>query len=237
MARRRPKKIPEKPFAQALPHIDEMECKVAAATLEVDFTSDNFLRWMFADHVVDQCRQAFPYVRELDQSQHLNHTMVLPITPTSVSCTFQVACKRLGILVPNVKHAHNYEPRFEPVQRGLVALYGVHRQFETVRQVVRWLNEYATAGAARHYCPWLTGLLPPEHPFNQATGSIYREPNAVMNKIMPLMRECRSIVASAMLLGEREPVQDTIAVSFRGIRENYDPSDSSEYTSQLLHLI
>lgn len=102
----------------------------------------------------------------------------------------------------------------------LASLYETHLQFEKVRKVTRWLNEHATVGAARHYCPWLAGVLPADHAFNEANGQIFREPVVSMAEIVPVMRECGVIMASALLAGEPEKdVRNNFMVHFSGIRE------------------
>lgn len=236
---KRAKKVPALLCDGCFPNVDTLEHNAIAAQMAPEFTMDQFYRWVLKDEVVDKLRAAFPYVRGADQSSYAVHEMVLPgiMTGASLSCQFSARANKEGILVPDTTHWVNDPARYEPFRAVLVQAYTEHRKFETVRQVLRWLNQYATAGAAKHYCPWITGIMPGDSPFHTASGTLYREPSASMAQIMPLMRECGAIMASALLLGDRPPLGGSLSVSFRGIRTGYGPESGDNYISQAFALL
>lgn len=231
--RRRPRGAPPaKPFDQAFEGIDTLERTVAARSIETHFTLEQVARWMLPDETVDKLQAAFPYTRDGDRTAHWYEEMTLPIEFPAVRCHLTIHAKSIGMLVPASGQARDNQARSPDIMLSLRAAYGVHLQFEKVRQVARWLNLYATVGAARHYCPWLTGILPTGHAFHEASGQIFREPSKSMAEIMPTMRECGAIMASALLAGDDPGSPKTgFGVRFHGHR------DDMEYQSHVFWLL
>lgn len=208
MARRRGKSPPPKPFADAPKGIDTLEQRVWNRTNDARFSGMDLVNWLLPADVVDRLQAAFPVIRELDRTQHWNLETTLPLEFPAQTCTFQIKVNSptIHMLVPSrgLGSRKPDDPNDRPIMETLRAAHLVHTQFNKVRKVVDWLNDFATIGAARHYCPWLTSILPPDHPFQEATGLSYREPKMSMIGIVGTMRECGAIMASALLCGEAE---------------------------------
>lgn len=240
MGRRRARGAPlPKPFDDAFKLIDVLEQNVADASVEAHFTGEQVVRWMFDDIMVDKLKAAFPITRDQDRTSFLHETMTLPVVFPAVSCTFTVKVKspEIAMLVPAPGLVAIKEDRGVHIMETVRAAYEIHERFEKVRKVTRWLNMFATIGAARHYCPWLTSVLPADHPFQEASGQIYREPAKSMAEITPTMRECGAIMASALLChsADGKPDKGLVAVTFRGQREFTDAA--AEYTSNSFGLL
>lgn len=231
MPRRRRYGAPPKPFDQAFPALERVERNVIARVTDVRFTAEDLVRWMFPDHLVDTVKKAYPFVRNQDQGTWIAEQFTLPIDGRGVQCTFTIKADAVGMLVPEAGCARNDEGRVGPVLHTVTEAYREHVKFEKVRQVLRWLNENATAGAARHYCPWLTSLLPSDHAFNQAAGHIFREPLVSMTEIVPVMRECGAIMAAALLSGQMDSSVDRniVRLHFRGVRDRSDTYQSEQF--------
>lgn len=235
MGRRRGIAPPPKPFTDAFKPIDDLEQNVADATLQAHFVGEDVVRWMFDDNIVDRLQSAFPITREQDRTSYMQETITFP---RGISCTFMVNVKspEIAMLVPATGLVAPRNDRGVKIMETVNAAWQLHQQFEKVRKVVRWLNLYATVGAARHYCPWMTSILPGDHPFQEASGTMYREPVRGMFEITSTMRECGAIMASALLCRERETTKtNLVAVTFRGQREFTE--GAAEYTSNAFTLL
>lgn len=236
MGRRRPRGSPlPKPFADAFSNIDKLEVNVIETVVDVQFTGDHVVRWMLDDAIVDKLKAAFPYTRDLDRTTYWIETLTLPVVFPAVRCRFTIRVKspEIAMLVPGVDLAVPDDTRSEPIMATIRQCYEQHQQFEKVRRVVRWLNDNATVGAARHYCPWLTSILPAGHPYQAATGQIFREPARSMVEIANDMRAASAIMAGALLCGSRDgkPDRGLVNVQFNGER------GSETYTSQAFGLL
>lgn len=225
MGRRRARGTPPpKSFDDAFPLINKLENAVITRMVVPDFTVDRALYAMFLPDVVDKLKAAFPLIRSMDRTSHLSEDLIIPVEgATAVTAVVTIAARKAGILCPEKGNLRMERVlAYEPLVRAIQESYDQHARFEKVRAAVRWLNEHATVGAARHYCPWLTSILPADHPFQSATGVIYREPTAGIGEIMPTMRECAAIMASALLCGnlDHESDKGDFKVAFRGRRDN-----------------
>lgn len=224
---------PPPPFAAAFAGIDTLERNVIETIADVPFTADEVTRWLVGnDAIVEKLKAAFPYTRDQDRTTYWHQVVALPVAGT---CLFTVNVKapEIAMLVPS----SNLAPSFSrddrhPIIDTVQNIYREHQKFEQVRKVVSWLNDNATAGAARHYCPWLTSVLPADHPFHNASGQGYREPAVSMSEIVPIMRQCGAIMASALLCGSREGKERSLVhVGFSGVRDN------TNYTSSRFGLL
>lgn len=244
MRRRRSRGAPPpKALDQAWQGIDKLEYAVIERTKDVPVTAEQVIRWMYPDDIVDKLHAAFPHVRDVDRGHYIVATVALP-DPVG-ECTFNIRVKddRLDgfqMLIPAHGLARNNQERMGPIVDMLRPIYEHHAQFEKVRTVVRWLNEHATIGAARHYCPWLTSVLPTQHEFHKVDGQLFREPRVPMVEIAPLMRECGAIMAGALLCGNIDdkpgPGPYSLSVQFKGVRDP-DKSYATNYTSNAFALL
>lgn len=232
---RRGRKDKALPFEQAFGLINKLEHAVIEHMVTAEFTVDEALNAMYGEDVVNKLRAAWPLVRDSDRGYtSATDLEFFPQDLPEKKIRVYIAARDAKILIPElalVRHNAMYEN--PGIQSAVEAAHTEHLQFEKVRQVVRWFNNNATPGAARHYCPWLTSVLPQDHPFQQASGLTYREPVVSMSEIVPVMRQCAEIMARALLCGDVEHVSDknNFKVAFHGQR------DGENYTSQSFGLI
>lgn len=236
MGRRRGRGVPPpKSFDAAWAGIDTLEANVIRRTVDTPYTPEQVVRWMFPDDVVDKLQAAWTCIREVDRTTHFSGDVNLPLMFPTVGVYWTIKCNspQLHMCVPAKGRMNIDDSRGPLILESLRQVYTQHLQFEKVRAVVRWLNTYATVGAARHYCPWLTSVLPPDHDFQSASGTIYREPSAGMAGIMPAMRESGAIMAGALLCGNNDetPDRNLVQVQFKGQR------DTEAYTSNAFGLL
>jgi hypothetical protein len=211
---RRGRKEPPKPFAQAFDAIDRLERNVVAAKVKPDFTVQDVLRMLYPDDVVDKLQAAYPLTRYQDQGSYMVESI-----PWEGAPRLTIYGKAAKMLIPERNLSVFNQVRGEPLLQALTAVLREHRQFDRVRYVVRWLNEHATAGAARHYCPWLTAILPSSHPIHQSSGSQYKEPTQGTGEVMDAMRDSAGIIAMALLCPEDTTPRHGLSVAFSGPRQ------------------
>jgi hypothetical protein len=236
MGRRRGRTEPPKPFADAFNNIDTLEQNVIRRTVDAQFTPEQVVRWLFPDDVTDRLKAAYSVTRDVDRGNRISEDVTLPVVFPAVSCTIDISAKSVSMLVPAPHLCKLQDGRGEQIIAAIRGVYEHHERFEKVRKVVSWLNEYATVGAARHYCPWMAGILPAEHPFHTAGGTIYREPSMSMVGIMGAMRESGAIMAGALLCGEGGEAKTKVVVSFDGVRVTPRGSQDT-YTSKEFGLL
>ena len=244
MGRRRARgTLPAKPFDEAFPLIDTLENAVVTHMTPVDFTVQEALLAMFTEDTVAVMKAAWPVIRSIDRGSVISERVIIPVAgSTAVTATVAISAVRAKICVPEIGSLQMDQVlAFSPLVKALQEAHEQHLQFEKVRFAVRWLNFYATVGAARHYCPWLTSLLPLDHAFQKVDGVIYREPIMGIVAIMETMRECHAIVAGALLAGAREDSgKHDFLVSFHGQRDLvsfHGQRDTEAYVSQQFGLI
>lgn len=207
MARRRNWASQEKPkqFAVAFSAIDKMEAVVAYRTVTTNFTTMDVARWLWPTSILEPLLAAWPVARSRQASVQVGPIRTTYV-PLSVHLTLQL--EPLRMLSP-AEDMIQLNPDMErSILPALMELSTIHARFNIVRGVVRWLNDHATPGAARFYCPWLGSLLPVGHPFHEADGSRYKEPATDMTDINRSMRMAGSVVATG-LLSDPEHVEIT----------------------------
>ena len=210
----------------AFDNIAKLEAAVAHHTVVRNFTMEHVAEWMLPDDQIAALKQAFPYTHTSNRCDVYHAT-------TDVNTFFR--CTAIGMLRPyHVK----LTGRHENITEAIAQTRAVHRQFEQVRRVVKWLDAYATLNAAKYYFPVVGSLLPVDHPYHSTKGTTYGEPKADMIKVIPLMRECSEIVAGALLCNrEYEKGEAGFRVSFSGTRERLDGNGGKRYSSQSFALI
>lgn len=190
-----------KPFDQAFENIDKMEAAYAYRTVTPEcMTLRDVLHYLWPGDLVHHLTAAFPYVRTLDRTDIVERFVRTPFS--SYAWTMHVALRQAEMLCPSPGLTHvddEHGAGNHPLTQAMMEIEGVVLKFNKVRQVVDWLNKYATPGAARYYFPALSALLPPDHPFNKADGLRYKEPKQNITEIVPTMREASTIIASGLL--------------------------------------
>jgi hypothetical protein len=198
--------VPPKPFDEAFPLIDKLETAVVRAMVEPAFTANEALLAMYGEETVAKLKAAWPLTRDSDRSRFAQERFAIPAAgATAITATVTVDVKAAGMLVPIAGVAKpDRVLHFTPLVKAIQEVAERHWDFEKLRRAVRWLNDHGTPGAARHYCPWLTALLPEDHAYQKVDGLMYREPAVGMAEIMPTMRECAAIMAAAIMCPIRE---------------------------------
>ena len=200
-------------FDGAFHHIDKLERKVIG-TVERSFDMMTFPRAFWPDDIVDKLTAAYPYVHDADRDNNWCDTIDLELNGTKVQCTFNVDTESLLMLRPGDDTVTVRETA-APFINVLAKIHHEVAEFHKVRQVVEWLNANATPGAAKFYCPWLAALLDENHPFHAMTGIKLDEPKTSMAEIAPVMRECGSIIATALMAPETVDLETSFTMTFR----------------------
>lgn len=213
-----------RPFVAAFYAIDKMEVAVAYRTVTPGFTAMDVVKWLWPDDVVDPLIAAYPFTR-YPQDNMLVGPMNFSVSHTPLLVHFFFHLGPLGMLAPREDRININPDRGSHITPVLMELAAIHKKFNLVRAVVLWLDDHATVGAARYYCPWLGSLLPQEHPFHDADGLRYKEPKADMTHIIRLMREAGSIVATGILA---DPQNVEISHTTLGIEICRDPGMRSQ---------
>lgn len=230
--RRRGKTAPPKPFEGAWYNIDKLEHAVMHATVVSNLTVLDVCRALWPPDMIDPLMAAFHRIRDVDRTDWRECVpIVLHGLAAPIKCNFILTTSLAGVLHPRHGYANVTSLQADPVVSLVAEAHHVHLQFEKVRRVVRWLNDNATVGAARHYCPWLGSVLPVDHPFQEVDGVIFREPSKPMNEIVPVMRECTAIVAAALMARMDHDARTKLTVTFEGGR------DGMTYRSQQFGLL
>lgn len=192
-------------FSHAHGAINTMEQAVCYRTVTqgCGFTVMDVIQWLWPPEVWQPLQAAFPVIKTGDRSQ-AQDTLILghPDDPQVCFATFtfgldarlaQVCAPAPGqIRLQNTPSARAIEGALRDIAR-------IHEDYSVVREVVAWLDAHATLSAAKYYFPSIGALLPAGHPFHEATGTTYREPNADMTEIVPKMRVAMATIAAGLL--------------------------------------
>ncbi len=231
MSRRTKKK--QLPFEDAWDNIRLLERRVMHQMEPPKLMTDALLSWMFPDKVVRAMKDAYPIIREIDRGSSIMPTITLP--NIGGSCDITVYCGKLKMCCPDDTALDEAaETGGGPVGRLLEDMHRVHYQFWKVRRVIHWLNLHATVGAARHYCPWITPLLPEDHAFHKANGLQFKTPDESMTEIVPLMREAGVVIASALMCppDSDRSISPRALVQFTHDWKGYEDDDDKMKRSQ-----
>lgn len=208
-----------------------LEASVYNATYGWDTCLQDFLTWLFPERVVQTLTDAFPHTYLRSFQQVSCHENVL-LSPYGKYGTFVVNGEQARICTPapGSAYVNRDHPQHAGITRVLSEIAHMHAQFNKVRDVMDWMEQHATPGAARYYCPSMCMLLPTEHPIQQADGIRYKEPTENIAPMIPLIREVAAILTSAKL-AEQVPLRvytcDVAIVSV--LIENVDRPNSQPF--------
>lgn len=235
---RRSKGPPPKPLDAATSGIDLLERQVVRRMIDPRFTLHDVARAFWPDEETDKLFAAFPLVRDNDRSSWAER-FILPVSgATGVEGMLCMRLPEIGMLCPKHGTVKFCQTRAAPIIETLDTIYSIHLEFEVVRKVVAWLNVFATLGASRHYCPWLLGVLPKDHPIHEMDGVVFREPYMSMLGITGPMRKCGEIMASALMAEGADNLPRThFTVEFNGRRDVPPAMASESYTSQTFGIL
>jgi hypothetical protein len=222
---------PKTPNFDAMGKIADLEEAVVYRTVTIDWTFDQFVRSIFPTDVVDLLRAAHHYIH------HSTTRMVNVIQIRSgIKATVVLDTEDYGMPTPNViPWFRGDTPQAGKIEGVIHTIATIHASFNKVRRSVSWLNEHATPGAARYYCPWLCALLPKEHVVNQISGAHYTEPTASMAPVLQDMREAGGIVTSALFCEKRDVVNKALGLQIHSPNDN--PLSGEDAKSQRFMLL
>jgi hypothetical protein len=242
MLRRKRWGTPVGKFDAALVNLQKLEYTTIKTMVTPAFSMDQLLHELYGDHVVTTLRAAFPIIQERDRSPFTTETLsvtgVTPLVAREGVVAFRarliIEARKARMLVPEENTMMASIHTFTPLTDFLKAFAEQHIRFEKVGNVIRWLNKYATPGAAMNYCPWIKSLLPSDHEIHTLRGGSYREPTTSVGLMINNMRECADIVAAALFLGDRphDTGGEMIRVALHGARTDWDTDTLTNYVSQ-----
>lgn len=205
--RRQTRSTPPKPFDAALARVSVLEKVVVHQMTPAPWGIHDVMRWLWDDRTVDTMAAAYklsePGVR---RSSSWLEPVSFPNTGMRVA--FYVDFDAAGMIQPKAALVSPNPARTEPIMYSLLYAFGLWKQFNEVRFVLNWLNDYATVGAARYYFPSVCGLLPSEHPVHDADGQRFRPTTANVGPIVPIMRRASVTVAGALLCNTDDPIPE-----------------------------
>jgi len=202
MARRRGSRRTEpqaKPFDHAFANIDKLEQAVFFRTVTRDFSVADVARYLWPRHIVDALQAAFQFIKPGDRTTAVD-TVTGCAAWGGISLTFRLNVQTAGILAPAQGQVviQDDASAANMIRQAIFDTYHIHNSFGIVRDVVKWLNENATAGAARYYMPTLGSLLPAKHAYHEGNGDRYKEPVNI-NAISHKMRDATAIIAKGLM--------------------------------------
>lgn len=197
-SRPRQARVVTAPFEPAYDRLDKLELNVVRHCMTVDFDLPHLLRAIYSESLIELMQRAYAACHSDCHRSLIYEHVTCPAPATFMAEGTLVIMGDVarmlpplnGIAVPIMDGA---------VQECFSSIYQQHMEFEKVREVVAWLNSHATPAAAKHFCPWLTALLPIDHAYQDASGVMFHQPEEPMAGIIPKMRQCAHIVAAAML--------------------------------------
>jgi hypothetical protein len=159
-----------------------------AAMTEYQHSRETTLPMLFADDTLAKLKQVRGMVKARDRIKF--YPMLL---------NTRLAIDYEGALVPAIERdCFVVNPdRSGPLLHYIKAVEAIHRQFEEVKAVLRWLNENATPGAIRYYFPAAMTLCP--QALSADVPSRHKTPEGISNWIQPI-RDAAATVVSSLLL-------------------------------------
>lgn len=193
---------------------------MAFRTVPREFTMNDVVHTFLPADVVKLCRDAYPVVRGVDRGGGFDMTMALPIMAAGMlDCNLHIMCsaEKNPMLCP-VPDLARVSDGFEnnPIRHAIAGCYTVHLQFEKMRRVCEWAADNLSAAAARDYVPWMGGILARDSAFhNFEAGAVYKEPARSPDaELLGYMRECNSLMATALLCPAIITEEDTETCNF-----------------------
>lgn len=237
MSRRRGQK-PAQPFDAAWSQINRLEAAVIHQMVPIEFDTITMAKFLWPADVVSKLLAAYPYqCTTYEQSAVESTYFDLPSGQGGrVMGTINLNSKSINMITPKEGLIVMQPEHDKGILHALSETYAIHKKFEDVRRVVRWLNEHATPAAARNYFPPILSLLPAAHPVQDVQGERYREPTADMTEIAPFMRECAVTIVSALLSKLDHPNRTGFRVAFHGTRNCKDEYGRDGYSSEFFGL-
>lgn len=215
---------------------------VHKSLLPLEFGMEEVVRWLWPEEIVRRLKDAYPYAAVTYHSvAQLDDVFVPGRDGTGGLFNLKVDTTQAGMCTPALQNMHEVPyGGFDMIEDTIRKLETIVREFNTVRMVVNWMNDYATPGAARYYFPVLGTLLPPDHPFHSCGAARFKEPTANIAPMIPLIRESLTIVTQGLLLGDLHGQQEAMLTPGQrpGLRVSVESKiTDAETTSQEFTLL
>jgi hypothetical protein len=195
-----------------------LQLAVAHQTVKVNFTGHDVMRWLVPPEHLEILTAAWPLLKRADRTSFRGDIIFCdPVMLTPVRCSLYVNCNKLEIVVPG-DHILRSDRAPGAVTDVLAALYRLSVEWIAVYDVISWLDEYATVGAAQYYFPTLTSLLPYTHAIHNCGGQRFNEPTRPVGPMIPKFRSAAMTVAAALLCPLEVPNRELVTVSFTTTR-------------------
>ena len=96
------------------------------------------------------------------------------------------------------------QPSVAPLEAHVDELGAMRAKFAEAKNVVRWLDRYATLGAIRYYFPSVMQLIPqcPAAAQMQVLPSRHKEPDGISDILQPIRDAAATLAAAALLPAE-----------------------------------
>ena len=201
-------------------NLRRLERAVAYQTVKIEFTGLDVARWLLSPERLELLTAVFPILKDNDRTQYNGevaffHSADGEFGETVVKARLNVDFRELRIAAPDPS-AIQIQSCDGPIPVALAALHDLHQQWSTVHEVIKWLDENATIGAARYYFPALTSLLPSTHAMHDIDGQRYKEPKASVGRMVPKFRAAAMTIAAALLCPLEVPARPIVTAQFEG---------------------
>ena len=201
-------------------NLRRLEHAVAYQTVKIEFTGLDVARWLLPPERLELLTAVFPILKDNDRTQYNDeiaffHSADGEFGETIIKARLNVNFRELRIAAPDPS-AVQIQSCDGPIPVALAALHDLHQQWSTVHEVIKWLDENATIGAARYYFPALTSLLPSTHAMHDTDGQRYKEPKISVGRMVPKFRAAAMTIAAALLCPLEVPTRSTVSVYFGG---------------------
>jgi hypothetical protein len=201
-------------------NLRRLEKAVAYQTVKIEFTGLDVARWLLPPERLELLAAVFPILKDSDRTQYNGELAFFHSTDGEfgerlIKVNISVNFRALRIAAPATS-AIKIQSCDGPIPVALAAIHDLHEQWITVHEVIEWLDENATIGAARTYFPVLTSLLPSTHAMHDTDGRRYKEPKVNVGPMVPKFRAAAMIIAAALLCPLEVPARSTVTAQFEG---------------------
>lgn len=183
-----------------------MEHNVMRAMAERNYTAEDVLECFVDRDVLDIIRAATPHA----QSGFRVWEGQCNFAGGPHRITFSVDCAALGLLPPrdvSMIFADRLNPSAatDRIVASIKAAVAVRHEFDTLREVVSWLNfSGVSASWARYYIPSLGNLLPAHHQFHHCKTDAKIKHVYMPFRIATYFRRAPEIITRGLLCAQQE---------------------------------
>jgi len=223
--RRLPTALTQDQFNALKGNINHLEAACIAQCVQRTFDVVNVVSWLFHDDTISAMKNAFGRTyHAVNQGIYTDLVMknfdVDSVAPrVSISIDFEP----MKMLAPADHLLQEAGEDAMPLIYCFKHMYEIHREWQQVRDVAKWLDINATAGAMRSIWPCVLALVPDKLPgsLHQCQGQRYREVPGI-GEWVERLRSTTYTIASALLLPQLDAaakIDSSIKVWFNYSRE------------------